>query len=385
MNVARLIGIFRSRFFRNAWMSPLLFGVGYFAFQFTQIGMYGVSWDEPLHRNWGKLFMHFWRTGDRLALELMPGHGIEYGPIFYVANYLFSEWAFARGLLTFVEANHILTLVAASLAVALTYVLGRMIGGWKTGAAAVFFLVFFPHFLAHSHYNPKDIPLMAGVLATSILFVRAMRIGSVRGFVTAGLFMGIAIALKVSALIMAPAFLLTYLLWLYTDERAAAVRTVRAQVVVVGCSMLSVGVGTFVFWPSAWGDPFVIIHSVRFFLGSNFWPGRVLYFGAEYGGAELPWHYIPFEFFGATPVLTLIAFAVGILVLLRRMKLRSTRTESVFLALWVLLPVCISLVPGIVRYDGIRQFFFIVPALCVFSAMGFAQLLRWLKGKGKKR
>lgn len=393
MKYAYLTGIFSATRLRSLfstprvqqWLLPVCIGLVYFLLQLTQISQYGVSWDEPLHRNWGKLFLHFWNTGDRLALELMPGHGIEYGPIFYVVNYLFSEWAYNAGFLTFVEANHILTLFTASVVVALTYVLGRMMGGWKIGLGSVLFLVLFPQFLAHSHYNPKDIPLMAAVLCTCIFFLAALRKASIASFVLAGFSMGVAIALKISALIMAPVFLLVYLLWLSTDVRSVSLRSFQRQALLVSLTVVTVLVATYVFWPSAWGDIGIIVHSVQFFLSSNFWPGQVLYFGTQYGGADLPWHYIPFSFFGATPFLTLLAFCTGLFVLMCSMFKNKERTEYAFLLLWIALPLTITLIPKIVRYDGIRQFFFVVPPMCIIAALGLRQLVRWLRGKKEKK
>jgi len=381
---ARFSALSILRFLRLTWIVPVCIGMVYFLLQMTQLGQYGVSWDEPLHRNWGKLFMFFWEKGDRLTLELMPGHGIEYGPIFYVANYLFSEWAYGQGYLTFVEANHILTLLMASVVVGLLYILGRMIGGWKIGLGSVVFLVFFPQFLAHSQYNPKDIPLMAAILLTSILFLRAIRTGKTPAFILAGFCMGIAIALKISALIMAPIFLVTYLFWLRFDDRSASVRTVRTQVGLLAASVFAAVSSAYLFWPSAWGDPLVIFRAVQFFLGHDFWPGQVLYFGKQYGAAALPWHYIPFEFFAATPSLTLLAFLVGMGTVLYRLRKKEHIVETGFLLLWILLPISITLIPGIVRYDGIRQFFFIVPPICVLAAIGLRQLIRLLKHRSKR-
>lgn len=368
----------------SSWLLPLTLGVLYFLLQLTQIGQYGASWDEPLHRNWGQLFAFFWKTGNRTALELMPGHGIDYGPLFYVANYLLSGWLFAKGYLTFVAANHVLTLLTASFVVSLMYVLGRMIGGWKMGVVSTMFLVFFPQFLAHSHYNPKDIPLMAAVIMTSIVFLRALRLGSVRAFVLAGFCMGIAIAAKISALIMAPVFAVTYGVWLFVDMRAASVRSWQKQFQLLALTILAVFGGSFLFWPSAWGDPLLLFRALHTFFGSDFWPGRVLFFGKVYSGAELPWYYIPFEIFSAFPALSLISIVVGVYLACRALLRKEDTALTVFILLWAFFPIFVTSLPGVVRYDGMRQFFFVVPALCLLAGGGFLFLLKLLTVRSRR-
>jgi len=364
-----------------AWILPTFFGVLYFAYGFSQIHQYGVSWDEPLHRNWGELFMLFWSTGDRSYLESMPGFGIHYGPLFYAANYVLSEWLSSHHILSFVEANHVLTLLTASVSVGLTFVLGRLIGGFRIGFFAALSFMFFPQLLAHAQYNPKDIPLLTAVILTSIIFVTALKRGSVRLFLLAAFLIGVSISTKVTALFMAPVFGLTYVVWLLLDKKSVEFRTLLTQtLLLVGVVVLCV-LGMYLFWPTAWGDLLLVPRSIFFFLTSNFWPGNVLYFGQQYAGSDLPWHYTISEFFAATPVLLVVGFIVGLLKLLYRIRLKKLSSERAFLLLWVLLPLVYTMKSGVVRYDGIRQFFFILPAVFVVMAVGIDRGLRALKLK----
>lgn len=129
----------------------------------------------------------------------------------------------------------------------------------------------------------------------------------------------------------------------------------------------------------------MIPRSVGFFLGTNFWPGQVLFFGREYGGVALPWYYIPFEFFAASPVVTLIAFGFGSLVVLRWLQSRDHRMVAAFLLLWVAFPLLFSMKPDLVRYDGMRQFFFLIPACAVLAGVGLSALLTILERRPSAR
>lgn len=362
---------FQSWLRRNIrWVTPLALAILYFAYGFARLSEYGVTWDEPLHRNWGKLFYLFWKTGDRTALTLMPGHGVDYGPLYYTVNYLFSEWLYGHGWLRFVESNHVLNLFTASVAVGLAFTLGRMIGGFRSGLIAAAFFILYPALLAHAQYNPKDIPLMTAVLITAVAFVTGLKRGSRAFFVLSAFFMGASVAVKVSALLMAPVFGVTYLAWIFLDPRAAAERSFGRQTVLIALCLAALAAGTFLFWPDAWGDPLLIPRAIRFFAATDFWPGQVLFFGKNTAGAELPWYYTSFEFFAVTPLLTLLAFTLGIAVIIRHFRSRSDKSERILLLSWVFFPLLFSMKPGLVRYDGIRQFFFVLPAASVIAAIG---------------
>ncbi len=359
----------------RVWVSPVLFAVMYFFVQLSQLSQYGVSWDEPLHRNWGKIFTLFWRTGDRSLLELMPGNGIQYGPIYFFLNYVVAEYFYNHGWLTYVEAHHILTVCVSAVAVFLSYMFGQMIGGKKTGLFTALFIVLFPQFIAHAHYNPKDIPLMTVVLLTALVFSVALTRHSRKLLICSSFLFGLSVAVKINALLMAPVFGLTYIAWVLVCGRGMTwvVLLRRELPLIVGAIIAGVS-ALYFFWPSAWGDPMLIPRAVTFFLGENFWHGQVLFLGAEYSGAQLPFYYMPFEFVTAMPLLTLVAFIAGIFVILRRISWSEQSVQYLFLLLWIFFPLMFSMKPGLVRYDGIRQFFFILPAIAVVSALGLSQL-----------
>jgi len=344
---------------------------------------YGVTWDEPLHRNWGKLFLIFIRTGDRRFLDLMAGHGIYYSPLYFFFNYILSEYLYKSGWLAFVPANHVLNLFTASFAASCLFVLAKKIGGLKTGLMAVLTLIFFPMFLAHSHYNPKDIPLMSAVLLTATVFIYGLYSGR-RGqiILAAGLY-GVAIALKISALSLAPVFALAYLVWAVKQWRTAAgnPHRLKRELITVFLSLIAVSAGLYAAWPTAWGAPDLIPNAIRFFLSVQYWPGEVLFFGKEYSGVALPWYYIPLEYLMATPILILLAFGTGCAVAVRKVFHRDRAAVFLFLLLWFWLPILASMKPGLVRYDGMRQFFFCLPALAILGGIGVSGWFEWLDRK----
>ncbi len=350
----------------------------FFCVQCAFINDYGVTWDEPLHRNWGKLFAAFLKTGDRRLLELMPGHGVYYGPLYYYVNYLLSEWLYNAHLLFFVASNHILNLLTAGIAVGFVFLLGDRIGGRRIGLLATLFFVFFPPFVAHSHYNPKDIPLMTAVLVSCYMFVCALEKKKRWLFLLTGFLLGVSIAFKISALLMVPVFAFSYGVSIFSAKKGTmTIPQWKREAITVVLIVLSILLGTYLAWPSAWGEPGLILRSIRFFQ-ADFWPGQVLYFGTNYSGGALPWYYTPFEYLMVMPLLLTLSLLAGALVLVKALRSGRHSALNIFLLLWIFVPLLVSLKPGLVRYDGMRQFFFCLPAIAVIAAIGFDRFLQWI-------
>lgn len=349
----------------------------FFVVQLYFLPEYGATWDEPLHRNWGKLFTMFWKTGDRSLLYLMPGNGVYYSPAYFTLSYLVSELFLSWGLPLY-QASHILNLCTASVVILFTFLLTRHLFSRRVACFAVVFLLGFPQFLAHAHYNPKDIPLMLFVLMTSYFFLRSLSRKNVWLLLLSAFLFGASIAMKVSAILMAPVFLVTYIVSVLPEFRCSPMkRFCERQILLVLSSTLLLIMGAVVLWPSAWSDLHLIPSSVVFFLGHSFWPGQELFMGTMYRGADLPWYYTPFQFLVSTPVLTILFFTIGAVLLVRKYRSFGS-SEAVFLSLWILVPLLTSLKPELVRYDGIRQFFFILPPILIIASLGFDRILSWI-------
>jgi len=348
-------------------------GATYLVLQLCCLGAYGATWDEPLHQIWGHAVTTYFTTGDRGPLANLPGYGTYYGPLYYWASSVVTD--FARGTLGLAPAAalHVLNVATASVGVALAYLLAFEAAGPRAAALATGFLVLFPPLVAHAHYNPKDVPLMTAVVATMLFAHRALTRGRLRDAVIAGALYGVALTAKLTALFAGGAIGLAWAAG-YGERRRRAdapeVEDLRPVGAFIGAALAAM----YALWPTAWEDPLLIPRSVAVFLTAKFFSGTMLYFGTRYGGAALPWHYTPVSLAMVTPVLTLLAFAIGLVLLVRRAA--RSPTTSVLLLAWVFVPLAVSMTPGLIRYDGMRQFFFVVPALAVIAGIGADAVLR---------
>ncbi len=343
------------------------------------LSQYGVTWDEPLHRSWGKLFLLYWRTGNITYIEQMPGYGMFYGPLYHLLNYSLSEWLYNAGWLRFVEANHILNVLTFSLGAALLFALARSMFSKRVAWFATGIFVLLPHLIAHAQYNPKDIPLMTACLAAALGASLLLKRRSIPTAAVAGVLLGIPLAIKLSALILLPAFGAAYLIQLALSGRSArTLKSIRWDLLLLAAFTAAAFISVIVFWPTLWRDLTILPRGVTNF-ASGFWPGKVLYFGAEYAGDQLPWHYIPVHLLITTPLPTLALLVFGIAIAIRDLAKRKYVAEHALLLSWFLLPLAVSMKPSLSRYDGFRQFFFVLPALAILAGFGLDRLIEILR------
>ncbi len=360
----------------KSWIAPALIALAVLVAQLCVIDAYGATWDEPLHRNWAKQFVLFWQTGDGTYLQEMPGKGMYYGPGYFLANYGTAQFASHVLGFPFTPANHLLGIIVTSIAAGFLFAFVRAAAGARLAWLSTLFAVTYPHLIAHAQYNPKDIPVLVASLPMFAAVHRTLVTRSKRWALAAGLLYGVCLAAKLSAIAMLPILAVILGAAVIRDvrgggDRAAVLR--RDGALLALCAFGAV-LGMYATWPTLWFRPLLIVDSLHVFLLESFWPGKVLYFGTEYPGADLPWHYMPFQFFLATPLPAFAAFLLGSVLAFRR-ALRSERWAFYVVVLaWFWVPLVLTLKPGLVRYDGIRQLLFCVPALAILAGMG----LEWL-------
>ncbi len=345
---------------------------------------YGASWDEPLHRDWGQLFAQYWQTGDYEFLTRMAGSGMFYGPLYFALNVGVTDWLVDSLHLPLYEAAHVLNVALFALSAGVLFAVARSWFGRRIAALAALLFVLFPLLVAHAQYNPKDIPLLLLVMPAMFFGQRAIDhpvlrdngaidAPSWRNAALAGLFLGLGFGVKVSAVVFgvvlgtawaARAALRVPLVGLRSVALAA-----RRELLLLPAVFGSALGAAVIAWPSLIRHPGLLVGGIKLFL-TPFWPGHVLYLGENSLGAELPWHYIPMQFVLAVPLATLLCTVVGVSLTVRRTRRAANVTTMLVLLTWLLLPLMLSMKPGLVRYDGMRNFFFVVPALTMLAAIG---------------
>ena len=353
--------------------------VAFFVINLTQIGRYGLSWDEPNGMERGRetvalVIGTLWPASGR-ENDYKPDDEIHNHPSFYATgdygvSLALTKWFGWRPI----PAGHFFNLLTASVGLVALFHLGKLLFNPGVGLGAEIFMVFFPRFIAHAHFNGKDVPVMVtGTLALLLLNVAARR-GQVRYWILAGLGVAVAVNTKLDGLFVLPIFLVPWLIRsLRSDHRLAELRN-------LGWFLGATAVFIYLLWPELWTDPLHLFRSASTFAGV--WrPGEITYLGHTYPHNHLPWHYDVMQFIAVTPLILLLAAGAGMAWSLRELLLRRDSFKHGLLWCWILFPVLPRMLPGIVRYNGMRHIFLITPAVAIMAALGVEHLLACWRGR----
>ena len=275
--------------------------------------------------------------------------------------------------------GHFLNLLTASAGLVLVFRLGKLLFNPVVGLGAEIFMISFPRFIAHAHFNAKDVPVMVMATLALLLLNVAARQSRTRYWILAGFAVGLAVATKLDGLFVLPIFLIP---WLIRSVRSESrLSDLRKMAWCLGASVLSV----YLLWPELWLHPLHLFHSVSNFAGM-FRTREVSYLGHNYPMAHLPWHYNLVEFMAVTPLFWLAIAAMGAAwSLWRLVNRRGELFQPGLLWAWILVPVVARMFPGVIRYEGMRHVFLIVPAVAILAGFGVDRLLTWWKSRPSYR
>jgi 4-amino-4-deoxy-L-arabinose transferase-like glycosyltransferase len=170
------------------------------------------------------------------AWDLLNGYGFDLSirrtPVY--PGFLAGTMAlFGEDLLAVAFAQHLLGVISA----VLVYVLGRMTVGRGAGLIAALVTALNGALIIAEHYLMPEVALVFLLLLTMVVFVRALRSTSRRGFVASGVLLGLTLLCKPVAQILIPV-LPVVLVVSYASLRRAIVPSL-----LIGAGLLAVTAG----------------------------------------------------------------------------------------------------------------------------------------------
>lgn len=349
-------------------------------FQLITFTDYGMHWDEGFQIHLGQATLDFIQ-GKTKTIELAKDDLIYYGSFFEVFNLISANFLIANLGLAYIDAFHVLTFLAVLSGFALLFLFAKKLFSLDAAFYSLFFLLLHPRFLAHGHYNSKDIPIAVFSLISFFFLYKTAVEKKLVNPVLAGLFTGLTLALQVTTMQILLVYFsayITYLLFLKTIGLTNLRQAIKTIISKWGIFFLVLIATTYLFWPALWLKPSHFFDSITYFLNHG-WPGSVLYFGKVYKGAEVPWHY-PFVYILiTTPIITLICLAFGFNQALKNIRRKEKSLEYLLLLSWLFIPLLIASKPGTVKYDGVRHFLIVLPPLAVLAGIGLTQVLNTLR------
>jgi hypothetical protein len=355
----------------------------------TQVGQYGIAWDETVQDPYGRLALAWYGTlGSNTGFLTtsspethVPEHGVIFEVLVAAGQHIFSgadHW----------YVRHLITALAGLAGVGAIALCGLELGGYWVAFLAALGLWLYPRYYGAIYTNSKDVP--AAVTLTLVLWAALLLIRqwddqdhpqrSLRNSLLLGALIGLAAAIRVNALIWY--VILTVLLagwWLTQGRLVWREARVRAELLKQGSAAGVIGatslVVMIVLWPYVLLNPIVNLpHAVQV-ISHYTWDGLVLYNGRQYPATHLPADYV-FTWLIIGSSLTLVALAalgLGVVgVSSARARRLDPRLALVLLSFAV--PLMAILALHSVVYDGLRQVLFLIPPLLLIGAYGLTRI-----------
>src|SRR5437588_2639688 len=129
---------------------------------------YGLGWDDYTHAEYADLLLRMYGSGFRDTGALSFANLYMYGGGFDMAAALLHKII----PLELFETRRLLGAVVGVIGLAVTWRLGRRVGGPLAGLATLLLLVLCPTFYGHMFMNPKDAPFAVAMVVLMLGLVR---------------------------------------------------------------------------------------------------------------------------------------------------------------------------------------------------------------------
>jgi 4-amino-4-deoxy-L-arabinose transferase-like glycosyltransferase len=347
---------------------------------------YGLGWDDYTHAEYADLLLRMYGSGFKDTGALSFANLYMYGGGFDMAAALLHKLI----PLELFETRRLVGAIVGVIGLAVTWRLGRRVGGPLAGLATLLLLALCPIFYGHMFMNPKDAPF---AVAMVILMMGLVRLAeeypqpSARTILIVGLGAGLSIGSRILGG-LALVYALVGFVPLFVDEiRNVGTREALHRFAHVLCVLLpGLVLGYLIMgliWPWSIIEPDNPFRALGYF--SHFFekPWKEMFDGALVSVPDMPWSYLPTLFALQLPEVLLalaIAGVIGAFVVLPRSDVTARRkTILLMLMLAATLPLVVAMVKRPALYNGIRHFIFVIPPMTVLAGLAFAWAMNWLK------
>ncbi|RTE93757.1 glycosyltransferase family 39 protein [Bradyrhizobium sp. LVM 105] len=347
---------------------------------------YGLGWDDYTHAEYADLLLRMFGSGFKDIAALSFANLYMYGGGFDMVAALLHKII----PLELFETRRLVGAVVGVIGLAVTWRLGRRIGGPLAGLAALLLLALCPIFYGHMFMNPKDAPFAVAMI---ILMLGLVRLAeeypqpSPRTILIVGLGAGLSLGCRVLGGLALVYALLGFIPLLLEELRSEGLReSVRRFAHVVYVLLPGLVFGYLVMgliWPWSIMEPGNPLQALTYF--SHFFekPWKEMFDGAIVSVPDMPWSYLPTLFALQLPEVMLVLMAGAVFstfAMLARGEVPARRKPiMLMLTLAATLPLVIAMVKRPALYNGIRHFVFVIPPMAVLAGVAFARAMERLR------
>src|ERR1700761_7399974 len=347
---------------------------------------YGLGWDDYTHAEYADLLLRMYGSGFKDTSALSFANLYMYGGGFDMAAALLHKVI----PLELFETRRLLGAIVGITGLAVTWRLGRRVGGPLAGLAALLLLALCPTFYGHMFMNPKDAPFAVAMVILMLGLVRLAEeypAPSPSTILIVGVGAGLSLGSRVLGGLALLYAMIGFVPLLIEEFRTQGARETVRRFAHVGYVLLpGLILGYLIMgliWPWSVIEPGNPFRALTYF--STFFekPWKEMFDGALVSVPDMPWSYLPTLFALQMPevLLTLaIPGAIGTFIALTRNDVPARRkTILLIVTLAAILPIAIAIVKRPALYNGIRHFVFVIPPMTVVAATAFAWGIDWLK------
>jgi len=346
---------------------------------------YGLGWDDFTHAQYGDLLLSLYTSGFRDTRALSFVNLYLYGGGFDMAAALLAK------VLPFdlFETRRLLGAVIGIAGLAITWRIGRRIGGSLAGLLALVLLATCPLYYGHMFMNPKDAPF-AVTMALFLLGLIRLLDQYPKPCPTTLFIVGLGFGLSIGSRILAGfgaletigALALLFAIEARTGGiRAAGRRVGHLLLVLIPSAILAYAVMALI-WPWGAAHPLNPVYAIEIF--SHFFekPWRELFDGMLMEPPDMPRSYVPMLLgFKLPEILLLMGGAGAICALFATFHTQTPprlRAMVFAIALAAVLPIAVAVIERPAMYNGVRHFVFVLPPLAVAGGLAGAWTATWI-------
>ncbi len=373
----------------------IFFFIFFFVIQLIIFDDYGFSWDETYSRLNGIVSFNYildkFSIFNYLKYENVPSlenyTDKEYGVFFEIFNIIIEKFFNLENNYQIYLTRHYVNSLIFFISSIYFYLILRKFYGKYLSLFGFLIFISHPRIFAQSFYNSKDIIFLSFFCISNYYFISFLIKNKFKNLFFLTLFVSFAIATRVIGLIIPIFFIFFFLMENFNNQKIK-----DAYFLIF--FLLATIIFTIIFWPFLWENPLNIIESIQSM--SNYeWKGSVYFNGEYFSGKYLPWYYIPVTIFITSPILHIIPFIIGSVLILKFILINLLNIDKnnpnvwknkkeIFLiySFFVIFGTIILIIQlNSTIYNGWRQLYFIYPSIIFISIFGIEKILYSLKYK----
>ncbi|PKV49792.1 tetratricopeptide repeat protein [Aquimarina sp. MAR_2010_214] len=367
---------------------------------------YGITEDARLHNEHGKRILDYFKGLDDTAAlspidengalinistsELNQKRGMNgFGGVFdLLSNFLYQYFSFVGEY----ELRNIINSIFGLLLFLFCGLLGKELGGWRTGLLCFVFVILTPTLFGQAMYNPKDIPFAAFYIFSTFHIVKLLKelpkVTLKRAFY---LILNISLLINIRLLGLVAfgyIFIAFGAWWLFKSYKQkinkTSIKNDLIVVVKITAICILAYIATSVFWPYLHTNP--VTAPIELFFVLKEFKGFIsiqLFEGEWHSSFEMPWYYtIKSLFIISTPLHLILGVILIPLLFFKEKKEKIVHISIILFA--SLFPILLVVLGGPNSYDNGRHFLFALPPLIVICGLSWDKLLSIKIGKNIK-